>query len=267
MKAAKALPILMYHHVSPNPGLVTVSPENFRAQMRWLATHGWHTVGTKELEDFLAGRPLPARSVMLTFDDGYLDNFVHAFPVLREYGLKAVIFVITGLIGDGEIRFEADCPDHRTCKGLIAAGRADEVMLRWSELAAMQESGHVEIHSHTHHHIRWDDAYADEKVRLARLAEDLQESRRLIQTRLGHASAHLCWPWGYMGPGYEETAQACGFAYQYTVTRGTVMPATSPSAIPRIAVREAGAHWLARQCHTYASPLRARLYTLLRRIP
>ena len=58
----------MYHHVSPNPGLVTVSPQVFREHMAWIAAHGYTTVGCDELAAFLAGAPLPKKSVVVTFD-------------------------------------------------------------------------------------------------------------------------------------------------------------------------------------------------------
>ncbi|MEJ5211141.1 MAG: polysaccharide deacetylase family protein [Burkholderiales bacterium] len=264
MATARALPILMYHHVSPQPGLVTVSPEHFRDQMRWLARHGWHTVTTAELEGFLAGRPLPPKSVMITFDDGYLDNFIHAFPLLREYGHRAVVFAITGLIGEGPPRAGKTCPDHKTCKRLIAGGRADEVMLRWSEIEAMEKTGLVEIHSHTHSHRRWDLEYPEVNERLARLAEDLARSRATLEARLGRSSRHLCWPWGHTEAGYEETAVACGYAFHYGVRRGTVTAATHATALPRLAARDTDARWLARQCTVYASPGLARLYEFLR---
>ena len=91
MKAARALPVLMYHHVSPSPGLVTVAPATFAAHMHWLAEHGWTTVGCREAAAFLAGQPLPAKSVLVTFDDGYLDNWVYAHPVLARHGQRAVL--------------------------------------------------------------------------------------------------------------------------------------------------------------------------------
>lgn len=85
------LPILMYHHVSPNPGLVTLSPAAFREQMAWLARSGWHTPGAREIEAFHQGQPLPRKSVVITFDDGYLDNWVHAQPAPAEHKSKSRI--------------------------------------------------------------------------------------------------------------------------------------------------------------------------------
>ncbi|MEO1766412.1 polysaccharide deacetylase family protein [Thiobacter aerophilum] len=264
MSTAQALPILMYHHVSPQPGLVTVSPENFRDQMHWLAHHGWHTVGTAELEAFLAGAPLPARSVMLTFDDGYLDNFIHAYPVLREYGHRAVIFAITGSIGDGPVRKEAPCPDHKTCKRLIAEGQADTVMLRWSEIEAMEASGHVEIHSHTHSHRRWDLEYRDPAERLSALAQDLAQSRAVLEARLGRVVRHLCWPWGLHPDGYDRIAEEQGLNFRYLTVRGVVTRRSPRDGLARIAVKDQGGRWLEQRLAVYRRPWLAYLYLHLR---
>ncbi|HBC0990033.1 TPA: polysaccharide deacetylase family protein, partial [Escherichia coli] len=82
---ARHLPVLMYHHVGNKPGLVTLSPGTFRAQMKWLAESGWKTVTAAEVEAFYRGEKLPRKSVMLTFDDGWLDNWLRVFPVLQEF--------------------------------------------------------------------------------------------------------------------------------------------------------------------------------------
>src|ERR1700739_1037964 len=80
-----AVPVLMYHHVSPNPGLVTVSPETVAAQMAWLQKAGYHALPAAEFLDFLQGRTkVSRRSVLIPFDDGYLDNFVYAFPSMQQ---------------------------------------------------------------------------------------------------------------------------------------------------------------------------------------
>ncbi|EHS3676245.1 polysaccharide deacetylase family protein, partial [Escherichia coli] len=155
MADARHLPVLMYHHISNNPGLVTLSLRTFREQMQWLAENGWKTVSAAEMEFFYCGGKLPRKSVMLTFDDGYLDNWFYAFPVLQAFGLRAHIFLVTGLIGDGPARQHEESGgrhmfSHRECETLIAQGRADDVMLRWSEVREMSRSGLVEFHLHTH---------------------------------------------------------------------------------------------------------------------
>lgn len=297
MTAARALPIFMYHHVCPAPGLVTMTPENFRAQMRWLAGHGYRTIGCDDLARFLAGAALPAKSVMLSFDDGYLDNYVHAHPVLAEFGLHAVLFVITGRIGDGPARNcvgsgvsgnAADSagavppaptfvnqavagtttlpptPSHRDCAAAIEAGRADDVMLRWSEIERMRAAGTFEFHSHSHTHTRWDRNEADPTTRHAKLGEDLALSRAVLQEKLGGVSSHLCWPQGYHDAGYRATARAAGFSHLYTVSRGTCQPRTSSEEIPRIAVKDQGGFWLGSRAWLYGRPGLSRLYDKLR---
>ncbi|EHN3185046.1 polysaccharide deacetylase family protein, partial [Escherichia coli] len=119
MLNARHLPVLMYHHVSRCPGLVTLSPETFCEQMKWLADNNWRTVTSAELEYFYQGGTLPRKSVMLTFDDGYLDNWLRAWPVLKEYNLHAHIFLITGLIGKGNVRSRQEQEySHRDCERL-----------------------------------------------------------------------------------------------------------------------------------------------------
>lgn len=267
MTAAQAVPVLMYHHVSPSPGLVTTSPENFRAQVRWLAGNGYTTIGCDDLARFLKGEPLPAKSVLLTFDDGYLDNYVYAHPILAECGFKAALFLITGRIGDGPARASAGetdvlppTPAHQACTEAVLAGRADEVMLRWSEVERMRAAGSFEFHSHTHTHTRWDKAEADPAMRHARLGEDLARSRAVLQEKVGGASRHLCWPQGYNDAGYRATARAAGFSHFYTVGRGTCVPRTSIEEIPRIVVKDKGPLWLGSRLAIYRRPLLARLY-------
>ncbi len=281
MTLANAVPVLMYHHVSPNPGLVTVSPATFRAQMAWLAGHGYRSAGTDELAAFLAGTPLPDKSVVITFDDGYLDNYIHAHPVLQEFGFRAVLFLITGWLGEGPPRQPAQkfmrsgiqwdsagntpmTPSHRICMEKVAAGQADEVMLRWSEVAQMRAAGSFEFHSHTHSHSRWDRLVSNPLERHARLAEDLAASRTALQAHLGEASGHLCWPQGYFDADYQAVAQSAGFTHLYTVNKGTCTAATPRSAIPRVVVKDRAEGWFGRRMWLYRHPALARTYLNLR---
>ena len=103
------VPILMYHYISTPPEDadiyrqdLSVSPENFRAQMQLLVDEGYTTISLYDLNRALRwGTPLPPRPVILTFDDGYRDVYVNAFPVLVEFGFTGTFFVITARLDEG----------------------------------------------------------------------------------------------------------------------------------------------------------------------
>lgn len=260
MGQASAVPILMYHHVSPSPGLVTVSPETFHAQMAWLADRGYRSIGLAELAAFLQGQPLPKKSVVISFDDGYLDNYIHAHPVLKAFGFKAVLFLITGWLGDGASRPQGETPDHRQCMALAKAGRAKEMMLNWCEVAEMARAGTFEFHSHTHTHTRWDKTVDDPVQRRALLRQDLEASRTCLQARLGEVSDHLCWPQGYYDDDYVAVARQTGFRYLYTVEKGTVLHNSEPLRLPRIVVKDRAGNWLGSRLGIYSRPYLAAFY-------
>lgn len=262
----------MYHHVSPNPGLVTVSPETFVAQMEYLATRGYTALGADVFAAFLRGEcEVPEKSVLITFDDGYLDNYVYAHPILQKFSLHAVLFIVTGWIGNGPARAHAgmqaatpDCPDHRGCMTEIAADRKDKVMLRWSEIEIMKQAGVFEFHSHTHSHVRWDKEYADANQRIAAVSADLLRSRATLTRHLGSYRPHLCWPWGYYEAAYVDAALAAGFGTLYSVAKGGSKQGTSPLAVPRIVIKDKPVNWFARRLWIYSHPSIAALYTRLR---
>jgi len=243
----------MYHHVSPVAGSITTSPENFESQIAGLARRGYRSLTANEFGDFLAGKPTPPRAVLITFDDGYLDNWVYAHPILQKYSMHAVLFLITGLLGEGSARAhagqsEATLPPvvcHRESKAIVAAGHPDLVMLRWSEVLAMQEAGTFEFHSHTHTHNRWDLSNDPREACLQNLKQDLTDSRETMQQRLGSVSDHFCWPQGYFDHDYVALAQASGFKYLYTtVAHGQNLAGSSPAHVYRVAVRNRGDAWL-----------------------
>lgn len=266
MSLGQPLPVLMYHHVSPKPGLVTCSPENFRAQMAWLAKNGWRTLSTAAFAEALASGDIPKKSVLVTFDDGYLDNWVYAHPVLEEFGLRATIFLITGWIGDGSLRRHAgqsgvpDVPTHKEAMAAAAEGKPDGAFLRWSEVDAMRAAGTVDFHSHTHTHTRWDRTIADQAARSAALADDLTASRTTLVARLGEASPHLCWPQGYFDAAYQRVARTAGFTHLYTTEPGVVRTDVDLARIPRLVAKDKPGTWFARRLGIYGRPLLSALY-------
>ncbi|NOY63881.1 MAG: hypothetical protein GXO97_00555, partial [Nitrospirae bacterium] len=78
---SRCLPILMYHHVNPVGNFINVTPERFEAQMRYLSVHGYKSLTIDDLKRMSPGQDgISQRSVMITFDDGWLDNWLYAFP-------------------------------------------------------------------------------------------------------------------------------------------------------------------------------------------
>ncbi|OZI49117.1 polysaccharide deacetylase family protein [Bordetella genomosp. 5] len=255
--SAPNVPVLMYHHVTPEGGMINATPDVFEAQIASLAAAGYHALSCAEFEAYLDGAPVPPKSVLITFDDGYLDNWVYAHPVLERYGMRAVLFLITGWIGDGPVRPHAGqqgatlpaTPDHDASKRLVAAGQADQCMLRWSEIDAMRAAGTFEFHSHTHTHTRWDkECKGDTQAKRRHVDEELAQSRATLTERLGEVSSHLCWPQGYFDADYVEAAREAGFRHLYTTDPfGQNRPGTDPGHIYRFAVRNRAGGWLRRR--------------------
>jgi len=263
MSTPHSVPVLMYHHVVPEHGRLSVTARRFDEQLSALARAGYTSLTARQFADYLGGAEVPAKSVLITFDDGYLDNWVHAHPILKRHGMRAVLFLITGWIGDGPVRPQAGqgaplppTPDHATCARRIAEGRADEVMLRWSEVQAMQADGTFEFHSHTHTHTRWDKLHGgDSAAKRAGLARDLAESRQALASRLGRASDHLCWPQGYSDADYVAEAEAAGFRHLYTTDAfGQNRPGNPPRHIYRFSVRNSDRGWFNHRLWMARSP-------------
>jgi len=122
-------PILMYHSVNPRAkkeNRLAVNSAQFERQMRFLKNFGYNVVPLAELISFVEeGRTIPARSVSITFDDGYRDVYTYAFPILKKYNLPATVFVIINEIG-----------------------RPAQDRLSWDEINEMQDSGLISFGSH-----------------------------------------------------------------------------------------------------------------------
>ncbi len=267
-KHAHSVPVLMYHHVSPAKDMITTSPENFERQIRGLAKNGYRALSTQEFADFLSGKPVPAKSILITFDDGYLDNWVYAHPILKKYNMRATMFIVTGVIGDGPARpvwgDKQALPEmipHKRAKAMVEAGNADPVMVRWSEVHAMRQAGTFEFHSHTDTHTRWDRNCENRQDCLDRMSVELLRSREVLKNQIGSVSEHFCWPQGYFEDDYVKLAQDHGFRYLYTtIAHGQNVAGGDPAHIYRFAVRNRGFYWLCQRIFLASHPVIGPLY-------
>jgi peptidoglycan/xylan/chitin deacetylase (PgdA/CDA1 family) len=269
MANARSVPVLMHHHVSPSPGMITVSPENFESQIAWLASNGWTSLTLDQYAGFLAGKPTPAKSIVITFDDGYLDNWVYAHPILAKYGMHAVVFVVTGWMGEGAVRPHAGqpgailpaTPDHRGCEAAILhENRPDDVMMRWSEAREMIAAGTFEVHCHTHTHTRWLKQDISREHKRQGISGDLSVARDVLRQQLGDVSDTLCWPYGDFDEDYVQIARAQGFKYLHTTHPfGRNVVGGDPEHIYRFAIRDRPARWLRKRIAYSSHPLIAPL--------
>ena len=177
------LPVLMYHRVGTPPvgsklADLWVSPEELSRQLAYLKSGGWSTVLFSELQKALTGKgSLPSKPILLTFDDGYANNYDVAFPILKESRAKAGIFLIHETLGRHNAWHDP-------------AGESWIPMLRLEQAREMQESGLVEFGSHTMRHPRLTKISSDE----ARW--EIAESKRRLESDFGREFCAFAYPYG-----------------------------------------------------------------------
>ncbi|MHC9085825.1 poly-beta-1,6-N-acetyl-D-glucosamine N-deacetylase PgaB [Luteimonas sp. RIT-PG2_3] len=239
--ASDDLLVLSYHDIrddvaaNGDPDLYATGTQNFIAHLDWLRGHGYTPVSLSQVEDAAAGRmPLPAKPVLLTFDDGLRSVYTHAFPVLRAYNYPAVVAVVTDWV---------DLPASRSVDyGHRKFGRDDFVT--WPQLREMRASGLIDIASHSHdlHQgitsnpqgntspaaitRRYDATsgrYESEDHWRARVQADLARSIDLISTHTGAAPRAVVWPYAAYNSVANDIADGLGmrvsFDLEGSVTR------------------------------------------------
>ncbi len=248
-----SIPVLMYHHVCNTPGPHTISPENFRSQLVWLRDHDYQTLTASEFQQWRSGTyKLDGPAVMLTFDDGWLDNWIIASPLLEEFSCKATLFLVTGWPGEGPVRSALPYPDvgHTSAMESIQSGERDAFILRWSEINELEQDNQFEIQCHSHSHGEWwNTAYSQGRF-LKEIEQDLVSSKQTFLKQLSRFPDKLCWPFGRFTWSMARLAGNLGFTQQYTTIRGSNSPLPY-SLVRRIPAQNRDAQWLGQILHFY----------------
>lgn len=228
---AHALVVLSYHDIRDDvaakgdPDAYAVSTDNFVAHLDWLRAQGYTPVSVQQLLDARQHRrPLPDKAVLLTFDDGLRSVYTHVFPLLRAYGYPALVAPVTSWV---------DMPPGQTVdygpKMIDAQG-----FLTWEQLKEMQDSGLVEIGSHSHDLHRGlpgnpqgnltpaavtreyrQGTYETEQGYLQRLRLDLDTSRNALLVHLGHAPRVMVWPYAAYNSEANAIASTLGMTLSF----------------------------------------------------
>ncbi|GAA2197625.1 polysaccharide deacetylase family protein [Streptomyces bangladeshensis] len=212
------VPILMYHSVAAVPNDATralsVTPEAFAEQMALIGDLGLTPVTTADLAaHWRSGRPLPARPVLVTFDDGYEGVHRHALPVLARHGFPATLFVSTGWL-----------------RGAHDTGGGLDTMLDWGQVRALAAAG-VEIggHSHTHPQL---DQLGDDALRT-----ELTRCTEIVAAELGARPVSFAYPYGYSSRRVRQAVRAAGYAQALAVGNALARRRQGPYALERVTVR------------------------------
>lgn len=223
------VPVLMYHYVSKSPAGsdiyrrdLSVTPERFAEQMRSLRDAGYTTVTLDDLLYALTlGRPLPEKPIVLTFDDGYSDNYENAFPILRELGFVATFFIMTDLVTDG-------------AAGYLTWPQVEEMAAAGQRFGSHGRQDHRSLSGRSLDYLVW--------VALG--------SKEAIEEHLGYHPRWVAYPSGEYDDQTIAVFHSAGYWGGLTILQGTEHSLDDIFELRRIRVR--GAHTVADLAHLLA---------------
>ena len=180
------VPIAMYHSVNPvmrqEVKRLIISPETFERQMRFLKSHHYNVLPLNSVATLIKEKKkIPSKTIAITFDDGYKDNYIYAFPILKKYHLPATVFIITDEVG-----------------------RADR--LSWDQIKAMQDSGIITFGSHT---------LGPEPLINIKSEQDLKkqifDSKKILEEKLGRPISAFSYPEGRFNNRIKQLVMTAGY--------------------------------------------------------
>lgn len=211
------VPILMYHRVEKvSHDRNTVLLDKFTWQMEYLQKSGYQTISVQQLVRHLTEQALlPAQAIVITFDDGYADNYQYALPVLQQYGLTASVFVVAGWVG-------------REC-GWRRPEKRNAMLMSWEQLRAWQSAG-MEIGAHTLHHPRLS-RLTEEQIR-----EELAGSKQVLEENLHTEVPILCYPYGDFDGRVQRISREVGFTAALGIFEGVSVTHNDLYALRRVGI-------------------------------
>ncbi len=203
------LPVVMYHAMLKDEkrhGKYVISPDEFENDLCWLEDHGYTTVLIEDLLSYTRGGSLPEKPILLTFDDGYYNNYLYAFEIARRHQAKFVISPI-GYFADAY----TDVPDENAYYSHAT----------WEQLKEMADSGLVEVENHSYDLHR--DGVGVKKKRgeteehyEKRLSEDLNRAQEAIFSHVGKEPTAFVYPFGAVSKPTPELVKKLGFSVTLT---------------------------------------------------
>ncbi len=210
---------LVYHNITDSfiPGewqQMTTPRGLFEKQMRYLAENGYKTISVNEACKILVREAeIPARNVCITFDDGYLDNYRNAFPILEKYGLKATVFLTAGFVGRKK--------------------NASAEYLSWQDIGEMRKSGVFEFGCHSLSHRNLAGLGSED------LKEEIGTAKKIMKDKTGERIDTFAYPFGWQSSFDGKVIDAVrgeGFSCAFTAIHGANTKKTDLFRLRRIRI-------------------------------
>lgn len=222
-----ALRVVMYHSLlkeKSRQGKYVVSPECFENDLKYLADNGYTTVNVQDLINYVQnGTPLPEKPVMITFDDGYYNNYLYAFPLIQKYHVKVIISPV-GSYTDRDTNGDS--------------GHANYSYLTWGEIQEMMQSGLVEFQNHTYNLHSTKGRIGASKLKRestaayqALLAEDLGKMQQEMLQNTGYVPTAFFYPFGEVSPESLQVLASLGFQASFTCQEKTNFITRDPECL------------------------------------
>lgn len=198
------IPVLCYHAIdNSTTNELLLSPEKFKAQLKYLKDNGYTPLTMDELYGFLKEKKsIPEKSVVITFDDGYRDNYTNAFPILKEFDFKATIYVIADCIEDGMYMTKA-------------------------QIKEMSDWG-IDIESHTAKH---EDL---SKLKFDAQYQTMKSSKETLEKIIGKNVDYIAYPFGKHNNDTRKAAEKAGYKLGFNLAGGLTDKSDNPYNLDRI---------------------------------
>jgi peptidoglycan/xylan/chitin deacetylase (PgdA/CDA1 family) len=215
---ARCVPILMYHEITAEPvlaGRLAVPPDTFAQQLAYLKAAGYQAMTAGQLVSALTWKaPLPAKAVVLTFDDGFADFYDTALPIMRRLGLVGTLFVTSGWTSG---------------RGEYLSGRRPPGMLTGPQIREIADAG-IEIGAHSVTHPQLDQLSAGS------LRQELVGGKQALEDLLGAPVPGLAYPFGYSSRAVRDSTAAAGYEYACAVGNRLASTRADRFALPRLTI-------------------------------
>jgi peptidoglycan/xylan/chitin deacetylase (PgdA/CDA1 family) len=210
----------MYHRVTPDRSAKLarwqVTPAIFEEQLKYLRDAGYYSIAWEDWQKAaFAKRPLPGRAIMITFDDGYHDFYLYAWPLLKKYGFRATVFLIAEKVGQSN-SWDKDYNEELSLMG-------------WKEIHHLVAEG-VEFGSHSATHKPLT------ALTPAEIVCEAARSRAILERNLGVPVRTFAYPYGDTDAVVQHLIGACGYTFGLTCKPGASKLGDGLLALPRIEV-------------------------------